>query len=184
MDPTFWDKAFPVAVGAAIGGFATIAAIALKEWLDSRKAIQEWYEEVYIFDGVSQLIVYLSSVEDLLTTLEAKNPVPSDLFEPYPRNALERFIKLFPDCGYAIRLLQVIRGEVAKTRDNRDPDEKGVKYALNLTAKLKTTLTALEKELLGISIVRKRQVYEIRDNRKIKSVLAQLEQKPPAPKSS
>ncbi len=182
MDPAFWDKAFPVAVGAAIGGFTTIAAIGLKERLDSRKAIQQWYEEVYIFDGVSQLIVYLSSVEDLLTTLDSKNPVPFDLFEPYPRNALERFIKLFPDCVHAIVWLQVIRAEVVKTRNNLDPNERGVKYALNLTTDLKLTL--LEKELLGLSITRKRQVYKIRDNRKIKSVLAQLEKKPNALNSS
>ena len=177
MDNAFWDKASPTAIGAVVGGFATIAAIAVKEWLDRRRAIQAWYEDLFISEGISQLIVYLSAVEDLLTTLDLKDAVPPDLLEPYPRVAAERFRKLFPNCVYAMVWLQIVRANCDKTISNPRSDEQGVRHALDLTRGLRENLTALEKELLVLSIKRKSKVYQIRNNKRIKPLLTTLEQK-------
>jgi hypothetical protein len=179
----FWDKALPTAVGALIGGFVTILAIVVKEWMDRRRSVQSWFEDVFIFQGIAELISYLSAVEDLLLTLGLKDILLAELFPSYPRVALDRFLKLFPNVPGVVTWFRIVRSESAKSREGRASDDQGIQHALEWTSDLKRILEVLERELLGIRLKRKPGIYEIKDNKRIRPLLARLDEKKKYPDS-
>jgi len=61
----------PPAVSVFVGGMIPIVLFYLKEWLDSRKRISEWFEQKYIEGGIDGLHQFFSEWA-ILSSLPAK----------------------------------------------------------------------------------------------------------------
>lgn len=185
----FWERVFPTAVGAIIGGLITIAALVLKELFDRRRAVQSWYEDTYISEGIDRLIVYLSGLESVLSNLSQGYPDDPALNEPYPRQAVERFRTLFPNstvpgwisvfrdnCEKQKRELTMQKNQHTDTKIQRDSEPPGIQRAHGIVIILMKGLRSLECELLQSKVARKAQVHTIREREKIGVLIEDIEQ--------
>lgn len=170
----FWDRVFPTALGALIGGLVTLGSIIIKEWFDRRRAIQSWYEQTYITEGVDRLVVYVSSLDDIVFKRQFEDTAPERLFQEYPREAAERFQLLFP--GHSMVWLRILREECEKSRTGT-VNQDGIRKGAKAIRAMHEALTGLHKSMLEARIKKKVDVYSIREDPNISSIHASLEAK-------
>jgi hypothetical protein len=67
------DPFIQTVFGAIVGGGVLLITNRLVARADKRKAVQEWYENVYVTEGIERLIIFFKSLE--LYFLDLKHPV-------------------------------------------------------------------------------------------------------------
>lgn len=171
---TFWDRVLATAIGSLIGGLVAVSTLIVKEVFDRRRAVRTWFEETYITGGIDRLIVYLSTLNDLLSWSKLGGPrgILPKLVEPYPFEAVERVRMLFP--GLAFSMLSETRVDCESVKSGSEPDQVGSASMYEIVTILQEECINLEKLLLGVSLARKSQIHSLRDRRKFLPIYERL----------
>jgi hypothetical protein len=171
----FWDKAFPAAVGSLIGGLITISTLLVKEFFDRRRSVQAWFEQTYISEGIERLLVYLSTLDDLLSQIDHGTSIGilTQLVGPYPLEAVERFRILFP--GLPASMLSLSRLECELVKAGSVPDLQGAKSMSQIVKITREECTLLQEALLEVQISKKAQVHQIRNRKRVLPICERLE---------
>jgi hypothetical protein len=174
-----WIEIIKATFGPLIGAAIALAAIWIKESLDRKRSIQDWFEKSYIEEGVDRLISWVLLMEFMLMDIQnfgsSKTPLTSDDVQMVPTESIiklqtifqtEIFTNLFPALYVSVKSL---------TEEDGDPDE--INGIINVAHVLHDGLFELRAELLKLKIHRKGEVYDISGRPEIKSALAETESK-------
>ncbi|HEY3103260.1 MAG TPA: hypothetical protein VGJ69_06685 [Pyrinomonadaceae bacterium] len=174
-----WLELVKTTFGPLVGAAIALAAIWIKEFAERKRAIQDWYEESYIEDGVDHLISYALLMEFTLMDIQSfekgKSFLAHDEIQMVPTKSIvklqtvlqtEVFTILFPALFISVRTL---------SEEDAEPEE--VKAIIGVAHELHAGLFDLRKELLKIKVKRKAEIYGISQKPEILSALARTETK-------
>ena len=167
-----WNRVIEQALGVLLGGTITIAGLWFKELFDRQRSIQSWYEQTFITEGVDRLILHLSVLDDALYDLSTGVSTKINELAPYPHESVERLRMLFPRSG--IYLLRDVHQQIEGTREGI-AESRDLLLEGRLIKIMRKDLIALHRELLGVRIRSKNEIYDIQNNKRVTEAYAEME---------
>ena len=165
------ESAIGPLLGTILGGLIAVIGIYLKEVFDRRRAIQSWYEQRYIFDGVDLVMAYVMSTQYRLMEQAFDLAFLQDVkLEPLPLDALNRLVTILhtPELTSLIGLLNSALDKPMHPR---------IKEGLaQFTVLTQTCVFTLQQILIRVRVKRKSDIYKISERKDTKAVLAFIKQ--------
>lgn len=165
------ESAIGPLLGTILGGLIAVISIYLKEVFDRRRAIQAWYEQRYIFDGVDVVMAYVMATQYRLMEQAFDFTFLQDVeLQPLPLDALNRLTTILhiPELTSLIVLLN-------STLDK--PMHPRIKEGLaRFTVLTQTCVFTLQHILLRTRIKKKSNIYKISERKDTKEVIAFIKQ--------
>lgn len=167
-----WSEIAKTFIGPLIGATIALGAIWLKELLERRRAIQSWYEERYIREGLDRLTSYILTLEYFLSYPSNTPPIPKDMLH-FPVEAISRIQIALQTEVFTMSLPMLYQAtEFAGYR-------KEAGHLLNvmnsLAREIRWSIDALRKEMLSAGIKRKSDIYDFANKAEIKRILKKVE---------
>jgi ribosomal protein S13 len=170
-----WFEVFKSVIGPTIAAIFVVIGIWLKEWYDRRKAVQLWFEQYYITEGLDVLISHLSALRaELVNTmfaLFAQPTSPSNLpFEVAARvQTLLHTNSLNSAYAIAQKATQHIIDELEATQSPElsKLESQKIEALTTMVDLLLESLQRIRKQLLQVKIRNKAEIYKISDHEKI-----------------
>ncbi|HUT13590.1 MAG TPA: hypothetical protein VMY42_24090 [Thermoguttaceae bacterium] len=156
------ELTIPPAVSVFVGGMIPIVLFYLKEWLDSRKRISEWFEKKYIEDAIDSLHQFFGEWA-ILSSLPAKSVqelVANPVFNRVPSQAAATLATITGGVSFQ-NWFNAMRGQWLRAANQRDWNQL-VKFHTH-AASMVEHLNVLRRELLGHRIRAKTDAYSLRD---------------------
>jgi hypothetical protein len=173
--------------GTVVGGLIVIATNWISAQRESRKATQEWYEQIYIIEGMDVLIEHLMAMQFQIHNYAMFKPyVPLSDTDTVPVGALARYQSLLKDTTFPTLILYLhIRIGENNPKTENDLDRavvaqsfvsRGVATELsNIVTTMNDFLFELREELLNIKVRVKHDAHSIYKKEQISQLLKKLE---------
>jgi hypothetical protein len=188
------ESAFPSIIGTTIGGLITLGAFMLKERADRARLAQEWFEHMYITEGVDRLLSHIGiehfqlrtmlTVSNLSELLGGEEPLPG--IERLPHDAAAEASPV-----EALLILELLLGVPSLTALVFDtgnltssmtqiPTTRRSPTLLQVAKKRREAayehLASLRAQLLRTRVKRKSDIYSVQKNDQIKVILHKIDQ--------
>ncbi len=163
-----WTELIKTLLGPLIGAAIALAAIWLKEFFDRRRAVQAWYEERYIREGLDRIASYILTVEYYLSYPSDSPPIPKEMLQ-LPVEAISR-IQVALQTEVFTMSLTMLHHPTEHTKFRNDMGNM-FRITNSLAHQLRWSIDSLRKEMLAANIRRRADIYEIADQPEIKRIL-------------
>jgi hypothetical protein len=173
-------EVFKAVIGPLFAAIFVVIGICLKEWYDRRKAVQSWYEQYYITEGLDVLISYFSALRsELVNALFAlfSRPTCPDRLPFQVRARVQTLLNENAFNGaydISLNLTQDVLEDIEASKDGMPSDlnKQKINVLLSVVSKLNDGLQSVRKELLQTGVTDKAQIYGIAKRKEINDLVA------------
>lgn len=167
-----WSELAKTFIGPLIGAAIALGAIWLKELLERRRAIQSWYEERYIREGLDRITSYILTLEYFLSYPSNAPPIPKDMLH-FPVEAISRIQIALQTEVFTMSLPMLYQAtEFAGYGKEVGPL---LQIMNSLASEIRWSIDALRREMLSASIKRRAEIYDFANKPEIKRILKKVE---------
>jgi hypothetical protein len=161
-----WIRIIEQAIGIVLGGGITILGIYFKERFDRRRAIQSWYEQQFITEGIDPVLGFVMTAQYQLLDQAKGGVVLSEVeCDPLPLDALNRLFTIL----HTTELTALIMNLNIAITMKLNPAVKEALMPLCQPALM--GVHALQQALLKMQIKKKSDIYLIGEVKEVVKVL-------------
>ena len=174
-----------IVLGPAIGVLTALGAIWLKEVFDRRRAVQLWFEQTYVEDGIDRLVWYLKTFEIYLYKLMADSNFPQvegmawtphinlDIVDKLPIDVLIRVETLLGTNAFTAITANLYDHLVLTMNIDSSKRSKAlISDKLGIIQNACSALLDIRRELLARRPTKKTQMYDIQFDPSVMSRIA------------
>lgn len=172
-----WTHVIESLIGTFAGALVALCSMWIKERIDTRKAVQAWFEQYYITEGLDPVLSYLHLSQQYILmnprALENKKSLKKFLGDP-PLQALHRVGELVHHAPFA----GTLAGAVLSLAGVRTGEREFTIYHLpainTLILALLVNLDLLRSSLVAIKVKGKGDIYKLYDKGPLAVLLARV----------
>jgi hypothetical protein len=170
-----WSTLVPTIIGGVIAGGSTLTTIWVKQWIDNKRNLQEWFETQYIEKGVDKVLfnyfLLIAQMDLYIFRLRPKFNLLCDKLETRHAEPLGIITTLL-DCFLLWNYNDVIISKI----DNaiQQEDQELFRYPYDKINDMIEILSELRNLLLRVRLCKKSDVYNIKDRDDVKQYLKKL----------
>jgi hypothetical protein len=171
-----WAHILESLIGTFAGALVALCSMWIKERIDRRKAVQDWFEQYYITEGLDPVLHYLSLSQHFMLmnprSMENKESLKGFLGDP-PLQALQRVGDLVQRGKLAGTLGALVFSLAGVRPGEREFTIYHLPAVNNVILDLLVNLDSLRRHLIGVRVKRKGDIYRLYEkNRRLAASLA------------